>query len=183
MHKIVVSDIFGKTRELENLCSALKARVEILDPYSGKFIRFKEESKAYEYFMANVGIQAYSELLLEKLNSVSNPTSLIGFSVGASAIWKISENLNIDFIKNAICFYGSQIRKHIEVKPCIRMDLIFPMSEPGFSVNELGNILSEKSMVKVHNTRYLHGFMNFLSKNFSHVGYNEYIDWLREHTS
>lgn len=183
MHRIVVSDIFGKTSELENLCNALKARVEIIDPYSGKFMRFKEESEAYEYFMTNVGIQAYSELLLEKLSSVSNPTSLVGFSVGASAIWKVSGNLNIDFIENAICFYGSQIRNHTEVNPCIDIDLILPISEPGFSVSELGSCLSKKSSVEIHNTPYLHGFMNSLSKNFSHVGYNEYIDWLCENAS
>ncbi|MCB2149426.1 MAG: hypothetical protein KQI81_23300 [Deltaproteobacteria bacterium] len=183
MHRIVVSDIFGKTSELEELCNSLKARVEIVDPYSGKFMCFKKELEAYEYFMANVGIQAYAELLLEKLASVSNPTTLIGFSVGASAIWKVSGNHNVDFIKNAICFYGSQIRNHTEVNPCFNIDLIFPTSEPIFSVGELANTLSKKSCVAVHNTPYLHGFMNSLSKNFSHVGYNEYIDWLCEHVS
>ncbi len=175
MHKIVVSDIFGKTSELEELCNALKAQVEIVDPYSGKFMHFKKESEAYECFMANVGIQAYSEMLLQKIASVSNPTTLIGFSVGASVIWKVSGNLNVDFIENAICFYGSQIRNHTEVNPCTNIDLIFPVSEPGFSVSELGNILSKKSRVEVYYTPYLHGFMNSLSKNFSHVGYNEYM--------
>ncbi len=183
MQRIVVSDIFGRTSELEDLCNALKARVEIIDPYSGKFMCFEDESEAYEYFIANVGIQIYSGLLLKKLSSISNPTTLIGFSVGASAIWNVSENLNFDFIENAICFYGSQIRNHTEVNPCIKMDLIFPMSEPGFCVGELGNCLSKKSSVKVHNTPYLHGFMNSRSKNFSHVGYNEYIDWLCVHAS
>lgn len=130
MHRIVVSDIFGKTSELEELCNAMKVRVEIVDPYSGKFMCFKNESEAYECFMANMGIQAYSEVLLEKLASVSNQTTLIGFSVGASAIWKVSGNLNVNFIENAICFYGSQIRNYTEVNPCINIDLIFPISEP-----------------------------------------------------
>jgi len=183
MRRIVVSDIFGKTKELEELCDALKMRVEIIDPYSGKLMCFKEESEAYDYFMAKVGIQAYSQLLLEKLSSISNPTILIGFSVGASAIWKVSGNLNVELIQSAICFYGSQIRNHTKVNPCINIDLIFPISEPNFSVSELNHCLSNKSSVKIHNTPYLHGFMNSLSKNFSHVGYYEYIDWLCLHTS
>ena len=61
------------------------------------------------------------------------------------------------------------------------MDLIFPVSEPGFSVGELGNILSKKKGVEIHTTPYRHGFMNSLSKNFSPVGYSEYIHWLCEH--
>ncbi len=183
MNRIIVSDIFGKTSELEELCNALNAKVEIIDPYSGKFMCFKKESDAYEFFMANVGVHAYSELLLEKLASISNPTTLIGFSVGASAVWKVSGKFNVDLIENAICFYGSQIRNHTEVNPCVNIDLIFPISEPNFSVGELGNILSMKNCVEVHNTPYLHGFMNSLSKNFSHIGYNEYIDWLCKHAS
>ncbi len=170
MHTIVVSDIFGKTSELEELCDVLKTKIDIVDPYSGKFMCFNEESEAYGYFMKNMGIQEYSELLLEKLNLVSEPKNLIGFSVDASAIWKASEDPKSEIIERAICFYGSQIRNHTEVTPRINIDLIFPEREPGFCVDELAQFLSKKSGVEIHNTPFLHGFMNSLSKNFSQVG-------------
>lgn len=178
MHTIVVSDIFGRTSELGKLCEALNTGVNIIDPYSGKFMCFNEESRAYDYFMSNVGIPAYSELLLEKLNSVSNPTRLIGFSVGASAVWKSSEEFKVGVIQRVICFYGSQIRNHIDIIPCVSTDLILPKSEPGFSVSGLAQLLSKKNSVEIQNTPFLYGFMNALSKNFNQVGYNKYINWL-----
>ncbi len=110
MKKNIVSDIFGRTPALENLCKALGSNVDIIDPYAGKYMCFKTEQEAYDFFMANVGLEAYCCVLKSKLEKDSIPLILIGFSVGASAIWQVSESFSNKKIKHVVCFYGSQIR-------------------------------------------------------------------------
>jgi dienelactone hydrolase len=78
-----------------------------------------------------------------------------------------------------VCFYGSQIRTHKHIKPCVRVDLVLPKWEPAFDVEQLARELSTKPNVKIHRTPYRHGFMNLLSKNFSAMAYEKYIAWLK----
>jgi tRNA G10 N-methylase Trm11 len=50
---IIASDIFGRTLELEDFAADLSSKsmkAIILDPYQGKSMEFKDESKAYAYF-------------------------------------------------------------------------------------------------------------------------------------
>ena len=56
MSTILVSDIFGRTSALEKLGDELPGSVEIVDPYSGLFMEFKEESAAYQFFTENIGL-------------------------------------------------------------------------------------------------------------------------------
>ncbi|KIX12345.1 hypothetical protein [Dethiosulfatarculus sandiegensis] len=139
---------------------------------------FIDEMEAYEFFMNNIGIQNYSQLLKELVSRVTKPSILIGFSVGATTIWRISENIDSDLIRHSFCFYSSQIRNYTSVNPCIATEVIFPRLEPKFSVPEISGLLAKKKNVKVHTIPYLHGFMNKLSKNFSQDGYREYTKWL-----
>lgn len=183
MHKIVVSDIFGKTLVLNKLCKALGDDVDIIDPYGGKEMGFQTEGQAYEFFMANVGLKTYCDLLQLRIKKTPSPATLIGFSVGASAIWRISESLSTKDVKNAVCFYGSQVRHLLEIIPNIVIDFIMPRYEPGFSVDELAPRLSGIKNVFLHRTSYLHGFMNELSKNYNELGYTKYIDWLCQSAS
>jgi dienelactone hydrolase len=180
MHKIVVSDIFGRTPALDKLCKAVGSDVDVIDPYDGKFMGFCTEDQAYDSFMTNVGISTYSDLLLSRLEKARTPISLVGFSVGASAIWQISESLNAGKVKRVVCFYGSQVRRLTEIRPSVVIEHVLPMHEPGFSVEELARRLSGIDNIVLYKTPYLHGFMNELSKNYSNLGYSEYVDWLLE---
>jgi dienelactone hydrolase len=183
MHKIVVSDIFGRTPALDKLCKALGSDVDVIDPYDGKIMGFQTEDQAYDFFMDNVGLSTYCDLLLSRLEKVRVPISLLGFSVGASAIWQISESLSTEKVKRVVCFYGSQVRHLTEIKPSVVVELVLPAHESGFSVEALENRLSGIKNVVLYKTPYLHGFMNELSKNYSNLGYSEYVDWLLEITS
>ena len=114
MNIIVVSDIFGKTPALIKLAEAIGA-TGIIDPYDGVDMSFEDESKAYSYFIEQVGFEQYFSLLQNKLqnqllNSIDDMNVLIGFSIGASAIWKLSDNPAITNVHSGICYYGSQIR-------------------------------------------------------------------------
>lgn len=180
MHRTVVADIFGRTPALDKFCKALRCEVAMIDPYAGESMGFKTEQQAYEFFKGNVGLSTYSRIVRSQLAGAPTPTGLVGFSVGASAIWQISGSLNTGQVERVVCFYGSQVRSMIEIEPSVVVEHVLPRHEPGFSIAELANRLSGKENVVLYTTPYLHGFMNQLSKNYSSLGYSSHIDWLRD---
>jgi dienelactone hydrolase len=195
---ILVSDIFGKTPALVELAEELNAKL-IIDPYSGVDLGFKSEADAYAYFIEHIGFDAYFTLLTKAISSIgltsltpltepfNTPITLIGFSVGAAAIWRLSAlkptvKPTVK-IRNAICYYGSQIRKFTELEPRFNVKLIFPKSEPHFDVLALQNLLEIKPNVEVVNTEHFHGFMNQYSNNYVKTAYFEQIYLLRSSLS
>jgi dienelactone hydrolase len=175
---ILVSDIFGKTPALITLAKELNAE-SIIDPYNGNDMAFDSEADAYAYFSKQVGLDAYFEQLTTSLTSLNTPKTLIGFSIGAAIIWRLSAIMAADNIKNAFCFYGSQIRNYTEIEPRFAVNMIFPQREDHFDVLALQNKMAKKANTKVINTNYLHGFMNHLSDNYNQTAYREYINILR----
>ena len=173
-----ISDIFGKTPELEKLAESLSEDVEIIDPYAGEFIPFANESEAYDYFKENVGIDRYCEVVRNRLEQ-SPCSMLIGFSVGATVIWLLSADPSLKHPVKAACFYGSQIRHYPDIEPGISIELILPCYEPDFSVFGLAQKLSEKPNVTIHITAFRHGFMNPRSQNYHHAGFQQCVQWLK----
>lgn len=182
MNIILVTDVFGKTPALIKLSEELNAKV-IVDSYNGMNMSFKNEAEAYSYFMDHVGLEVYLSKLLKISESISSISTLIGFSIGASVIWRLSEKLSVKHVKRGICYYGSQIRNFKEINPLFEVALIFPEKETHFDVLELQSELSKKQKVKTMKTAYLHGFMNFYSINYSRAGYIEQLNWLRLNAS
>lgn len=181
MNIILVSDIFGKTPALVKLSEDLDVKV-IVDPYGGIDMAFKDETEAYSYFMKNVGLEAYLSMLLKVTESMNSSAILIGFSIGASAIWTLSEKPLIKNVDHAICYYGSQIRNVKEVNPLFKVELIFPQKEFHFNVLELEKELSKKKNVKIKKVEYLHGFMNLYSMNYNQSAYDEQLNYLKINT-
>lgn len=177
MSIILVSDVFGKTPALIKLSEELNAKA-IVDPYNGLNMGFKNEAEAYSYFMEQIGLESYLAELRKKIESTHSPSTLIGFSIGASAIWRLSENISADVVQRAICFYGSQIRHFTNVVPQIEIELIFPKSESHFDVLELQASLAKKPNVKTSKIDCLHGFMNYESDNYNQQAYKEMVDLL-----
>lgn len=181
MRLILVSDVFGLTPALFDLSKELGG-CSIIDPYKGQMMAFKNESEAYSYFIENIGISYYSSFLANAIDSMTEEVILIGFSVGASAIWKLSEKVNNTLIKQAVCFYGSQIRNFTHIEPHFNIHLIFPSSEPHFDVLALQEQLANKVNVKANKVEYFHGFMNYYSKNYSEAGYKAHLNLLHSIT-
>jgi len=180
MNKVIVTDIFGKTSALLSLAKAINAET-IIDPYEGQMLNFSNEAHAYQHFSENVGVNAYVNKLSKIMAKYHHDTTLIGFSVGAAAIWQLSEVASVAVTKRihkAICFYGSQIRYQTQVSPNFDVTLILPKHEPHFDVLILKHQLEHKAKVTVEQVQYLHGFMNLYSDNFDQLGYNEYLDFL-----
>lgn len=183
MKAVIVSDIFGRTPELEDTALELSPHysdVIVIDPYNSENMGFDDENAAYACFRQRIGMERYKAMLLESIRQHGGDLRLIGFSIGASAIWATSEKLTSDGSINAICFYGSQIRNFIDLDPKIELDLIFPEHEPHFDVGQLAALLCEKKRVTCFHTPFLHGFMNKKSVNFDENGYMEYMQVLKK---
>jgi len=182
MSIILVSDVFGVTPALLEISEKFES-CSIVDPYKGQFMGFKNEAEAYSYFVKEVGLDNYLSNLLEALEPIEYQVTLIGFSVGASVVWRLSGKEGNNLIKHAYCFYGSQIRNFTLIEPRFKVCLILPKSEPHFDVVTLQNQLSRKANVKTKKVEYLHGFMNYYSNNYNSSGYTEHINLLCAITS
>ena len=179
MHRIIVSDIFGRTSALEKIAEVLPGYVDILDPYDSKYMGFSNEAEAYACFSSEVGLDTYAEKLSGIIAAQPKEIDLLGFSVGASAIWKISNQEESKNISSALCFYGSQIRDYIDITPKFPVRLIFPSSESHFLVSELIHSLEGKENVEIHRAEFLHGFMDSHSENFDQRGYDQFLKILK----
>lgn len=183
MKLILVSDIFGRTPPLEKIKEELSAIVggtSIVDPYDGKFLSFENEDHAYRHFMSLTGIEAYQAILKNHIRQVNKPLILIGFSVGASVIWKLSDSRGLPPVKKAFGFYGSQIRNMTTIDPLFDIELIFPKKEPHFDVDNLIRKLEIKPNVTCLKAGADHGFMNHLSNGFDRSAYDSHMDLLKK---
>ncbi|ROS00273.1 dienelactone hydrolase [Sinobacterium caligoides] len=183
MLTIMASDIFGITDELIDLGERINKDTLIIDPYNGEKNLFSNENAAYEHFMRVCGIDAYSRHVTRQITKINTPSQLIGFSVGASAIWKTSPNLCRRHFTNTHLFYGSQIRHESNIEPKIPINLILPKHEENFSINSLSRSLEKTNNTTLQHSKGLHGFMNKLSCNFNQQEYDRYIAYLRESAS
>lgn len=182
MELIVASDIFGRTPHLDALVAEVSSaftRIRILSPYGDRAPEFGNEARAYAYFQENIGLNGYMDLLGRARADATSPLRLLGFSVGASALWGLSGSPLVHEDALAVCFYGSQIRHLTHIDPKMNMVMFFPAREPHFHVDRLISKLSGKTQVRCAVTRYLHGFMNPLSGNYDKTAYREYIRVLK----
>lgn len=183
MRLLLVSDIFGRTPALEKLRDELKCTgvdTSIIDPYNGKFHSFRNQDNAYSHFMTATGLDSYVSILENHIRGISTPHVLVGFSIGASIIWKLSGSRDLPQVKKAFGFYGSQIRNMIEINPLFEIELIFPTKEPHFSVDKLIRQLEAKPNVTCLQTGADHGFMNHLSEGFDAAAYQTHMELLKK---
>ncbi len=187
MNLLIVSDIYGSTLALKALVSKLVSKLsstfakpKIVDPYNGVDHRFETQEQAYHYFTTNIGLDLFTNQLKTEITDSPSPVFLIGFSIGASAIWRLSNSNISPNIQKAICFYGSQIRHHTQINPHFDLELVFPKKESHFDVQQLSNKLSVKPRVNCKSSNGLHGFMNPLSPNFNSYEYSKYLMRLQE---
>lgn len=179
MKTILIADIFGKTPALLSLAKSLSGEFELLDPYGGEMLNFTDEAHAYEYFIEYQGIEHYATSIEHYLRNITEPVSIVAFSVGAAALWQVSNALSSGQIKSAYCFYGSQIRHYPTLTPAIPMTLIFPKMEAHFSVPALIEQLATTTNVTIEQSVYLHGFMNECSVNFDSKGMQHYLSFIQ----
>lgn len=178
MQHIILADIFGETHALQQFAATLTGTAHIISPYD-QMIDFQDEQAAYQHFTEQVGLDQYCEKISQYLINHPQPTQCIAFSIGASAIWKLSASpLNSPVIKQisgALCFYSSQIRHFCDLQNNFPIQIVFAKHEAQYSVAQIIQQLSHNHQLKIHHCDYLHGFMNPKSNNFNANAYQKYL--------
>ena len=109
MKTVIVTDIFGKTAALEELANSICKSHIIIDPYNGRDMSFESESDAYEYFISNIGLENYINYLNIALAKLDSTIKLVGFSIGAAAIWNLSGSFDFSHVKKLPVFMGPEL--------------------------------------------------------------------------
>jgi len=185
MKLIFVPDIFGCTTEFKQYASAQKSiltlmlnqdvELVLVDPYQGHTFEFKNDTQAYEKYMSLGGHEHYLSLIRKVIAENKNDNMyFLGFSAGASAIWRAIDGFNSDKQCQFVGFYPSQIRNFLDIKLKIKSHIIFPQSESHFEVSNIIQSLAHYDLLKISHTQYKHGFMNPLSKGFNKSAFNDY---------
>ena len=171
---LLLTDIFGQCADLKRLQADLVhvgARLQIVDPYQGKLQCFADEAEAYQVYSSQCGHDAYAARVEQAL---AQPCALaLGFSAGATALWRALGASNARQITRAVLFYPGQIHQHLAVRPKLPVQVIFGHSEPHFAVAAICTELSKKPGITAVQTACGHGFMNPASKAFDSAGYKQ----------
>ncbi|EPJ53095.1 MAG: hypothetical protein OFPI_11780 [Osedax symbiont Rs2] len=178
MNLVLITDIFGITAHLLKISKQLNA--QIIDPYAGALMHFSDEATAYAYFSNNIGLDCYLDIVSEKFEQLDTVTVAIGFSVGASVLWRYGADDLRGKLQRGYCFYGSQIRNYLQLVPNYPLQLILPKHEPHFSVAQLAADLAGCENLTIIKTEYLHGFMNQCSVNYDHQACQKHLQLLKE---
>lgn len=175
---LLLTDIFGQCEGVERLLADLRrasAILHIIDPYQGKAQQFADEEQAYAAYSAGCGHNTYAALAAQALQNNVQPIDLaIGFSAGASALWRALPATDSSRLKQAVLFYPGQIHQHLTLKPQVPTRVIFGHSEPHFAVDDICRQLQQQGVTAI-STPYAHGFINPASKAFDEAGYQQQL--------
>ncbi|MBV2129641.1 dienelactone hydrolase family protein [Arsukibacterium indicum] len=178
-HVLVLSDIFGLCAGLEPLLADLSqagAAVQLVDPYQGQRQQFTDEASAYAEYIAQCGHDTYAAIAAQALQGSGLRFDIaIGFSAGATALWRALAATDSSKLKQAILFYPGQIHQHQALTPAVPVQVIFGHSEPHFAVADICALLQGKPNVSAQNTHFKHGFMNPESSAFNEHGYQQNV--------
>ncbi|MEH8020946.1 MULTISPECIES: dienelactone hydrolase family protein [Rheinheimera] len=169
---LIATDIFGYGDVLQSLIDCLQnagVTVQTVDPYQGRLQQFDTELSAYQAFIAQTGHDGYTQGVTQALTQ--QPNLAIGFSAGASALWRAVADVKPLSIKNLVLFYPGQLHLHQDKSPNIATELIFGEQEHHFNVDDMLQQLSANTTISANKTVYQHGFMNSASPAFNDVAY------------
>ena len=178
MRVILASDIYGITPAVLSLAGNLDRQAVVLSPWDGVGCPFATEQEAYAAFMAGEGITGYAARIVAAAGQA--PAFLVGFSVGATAIWLHTTGAGCHPASRAVLFYGSRIRNHLEVRPRCRVRAIFAAYEAAFDPKDIVAPLVSKHVAVHIEPGAAHGFMNPLSPGYDAALESKYRRCLRQ---
>lgn len=179
---LLATDIYGQTDATDALREILDGRVEVICPYDNNRQEFQSEAQAYEFFCRHSSVHVYADTIQTKLLSNDAPALLIGFSVGASAMWLCTGNDKLrPHINRFVGFYGNQIRHHLDIEPLVPTTLILPNKERHFCIQTFAKAFKSKALITLRSTELLHGFMNPYSSSYDASAYNQFVRYINQH--
>ena len=184
LNLLIVSDNFGQCQGLQQLLQDLAApncSIHVLDPYQGQPQSFSDEQQAYHAYTECCGHEHYASLVRQALAEYTDPLAVaIGFSAGASALWRALAKPGTSQVQQAVLFYPGQIQPYLALNPSAPVHVIFGASEPQLDVRAACAVLSQLPGVQASSTAWQHGFMNPASAAYSELGYQQHLGLLRE---
>jgi len=186
---ILVTDIFGETNWCQSLIQAWRSKghnAMCISPYIAPYdsltdaTLFANEQQAYKQFQLSGGMDSYADKVVQVLQQVTEtnePITCVGFSAGASALWRVSA-LNTITLTRCIGFYPGQIRYSLELTPLCPFTLVFPGSEDHFDVEAVIQHLVTKQNVDIVQVELKHGYANPQSNNFNDLACKEVTELL-----
>ncbi|MFP5259787.1 MAG: dienelactone hydrolase family protein [Acidobacteriota bacterium] len=104
--------------------------------------------------------------------------TLVGFSVGATAAWLFAAGQHCHSDSRLVLFYGSRIRKYLDLRPRCRVQAIFAEHEAAFHPKDIaGRIAAENVAVHIEPGA-AHGFINALSPGYDAALERKYLHFL-----
>ena len=126
---IVASDIHGVHERLRSQLAVL-GNLTIVSPWPGEGHPFATEQDAVAEFHLRDGLASYEKKIAEVVNGEA--AELIGFSVGATSLWRYVASAQCNPNSRAILYYGSRIRDCAELVPRCSTSVFFAEHEPSF---------------------------------------------------
>lgn len=177
MHIVIATDIYGMEESVGNLAAALRlqgAEISVISPYEdGAPAPGEDEKEVYAAFAGQCGHERYSEKILALLQE-EEWNGAVGFSAGASALWRALAGYRQKSPSHFLGFYPTRIRKYLDRFPAIQATLVFPRFEEAVDVNALIGTIAGNENIRCLKTPYLHGFLNPRSKNYSADGQRDF---------
>ena len=161
---LVAADVQGVHGPLRALFGGLGAPVAFVSPWDGDGAPFATEQEAAAAFHAQNGLAHYQTKIAAAAGA--GPVCLVGFSVGATALWLHTARTHCHPGSRAFLFYGSRIREHVGVVPRCAVSAVFAETEPAFAPAAVARRIASATAhcAVVAGTR--HGFMNPRSPAF-----------------
>lgn len=174
LNLLIATDIFGRCDALQRFVTDVEragATVTIVDPYHGEYQAALSEQQAYANYIAQCGHDMYTERVSTALQA--KVTLAIGFSAGASALWRAMAETQASRLKKLVLFYPGQLHLHLAKTPKVPTELIFGAQEYHFDVDEMLIKLQSKTGISARKVAQQHGFMNSASLVFNERAYQD----------
>lgn len=160
---LVIHEIYGINKHITDLSHHLQVLgfdVFVPDLLGGRSsFDYTQADEAYRYFTEQVGFERAAKLLKEQARSLRSHYDriiLVGFSIGATIAWLVSEEEGL--CDQIVAYYGSRIRDYVDIQPTCPSLLLFAEQEKSFDVSELVQKLGTKQQVLLKTYAGEHGF-------------------------
>jgi hypothetical protein len=163
MRIIVASDIHGVDDALRAQLAVL-GQPTILSPWPGEGCPFASEQEAVTEFLRQDGLATYTQKIANAANAEA--AMLIGFSVGATSLWRYVADPQCNPQCHATLYYGSRIRDCTELSPRCPAAVFFAEHEASFDPYALAWTLRQAGSPCAVLGGTHHGFMRATSAHF-----------------
>ena len=163
MKIVIATDIHGTNAALRAQLATLGDPI-IISPWPVDGRPYSTEQEAVSEFHRQDGLSAYERKIADIVDDQA--ACLVGFSVGASSLWRYVSSPRCNPGSCAFLYYGSRIREHATLVPRCRTSLIFAEHETSFDPLSIASALALNGVQCDLIGGTYHGFMNPASIHF-----------------